>query len=296
MVGTARAPAACGVLPSYATGQGWAFAIDIGQTVTVFLQKGRIQNTRIRVTSPYYSQKGLRLVCNCVTRVLDVASAPRSFFANVEVDFDQPIARGLKSSSSLAVAIINATAAALGIKIAKKHIAAIARWAEVESGLSKFGAVDDGFTTLYGGLICADCPSRRLIYRRTWDPQKALDIVVLAPSAGERRVPTGSRERLKDYALIARSLGKMVFAGYLSIPMTMSGLLHARHFGYPASPIVAALRAGARGATLSGKGPAVVAVVDRAKSVDVVNAWRPYHAKTLVTHVDNVGARLITNQ
>ncbi|MCX5814502.1 MAG: shikimate kinase [Proteobacteria bacterium] len=291
-IGSARAPGACSVINSYSTGQGVAFAIGLGQTVTVLLKPISSGDTRIRIASSYSSDKGTRLVEMCFRKTTGLTSAYRSFDAKIDIDFDLPIERGLKSSSSLANATVMATSDALGLDLGTNHIMAIARSAEIDTGVSTFGSVDDGFASLCGGLVFADCGSRRLLHRENLD-DSGLDVIILAPPKETRQVPTGSREALKVHKHLIEKLYRIAATGHVFTAMTLSGLLHAPHFGYSSEPVFEALRVGALGAGVSGKGPAIAAVVAKANTPSIVNTWRKYGHEIMVTNIDNSGTKIL---
>jgi shikimate kinase len=55
--------------------------------------------------------------------------------------------------------------------------------------------------------------------------------------------------------------------------MTLNGLVYCKAFGYDTRSIREALHEGAIAAGLTGKGPAVAAIVPRTKAKHVLSAW-----------------------
>ncbi len=74
--------------------------------------------------------------------------------------------------------------------------------------------------------------------------------------------------------------------------MVLNGMLYCCALGFSTEPLLAALEAGAEAASLSGTGPAYVALVDRSSAVEVEHAWQALDGAVIATRVSNTGARL----
>ena len=74
--------------------------------------------------------------------------------------------------------------------------------------------------------------------------------------------------------------------------MVLNGLLYCSALGFSPEPILMALEAGAKGASLSGTGPSYVALVDKKRARGVADVWGVLEGSTIFTHTSNIGARI----
>lgn len=197
--------------------------------------------------------------------------------ADVTVTCAAPPARGLKSSSSVAAALVRAAADAGGRDLPDLEVAARAVAASRQAGVTLTGAYDDQCATVLGGCHVTD--NRR-------------DAILASPHADAWAVaiwvPQASlpKERLLGIDLApvraaADHAARLAQAGQLPQAMTANG--RAYHAAYAAAglpvddrPTEAALAHGALGAGLSGTGPAVAALFEDPVDLPAVagGAWR----------------------
>jgi shikimate kinase len=67
-------------------------------------------------------------------------------------------------------------------------------------------------------------------------------------------------------------------------------VLYCNAFGFSTEPIMSALAAGAKAATLSGTGPSYIALVDRASAQPVKKEWAQLEGHIIETKTSNTGA------
>ncbi len=180
-------------------------------------------------------------------------------------------ARGLKTSSSAAAAMVLAGLHAANQAPSHNEVIALAIDAAVQAGVTLTGAYDDQVATVLGGCHLTLNPARRILqplpiqpwHVAVWMPDEhiAKDLVknldVRPAMAGARRV-----------VLLAQ-------AGDLPGAMTENGRTFHRLYeaaGLPVTdePTQVALDAGALGAGLSGTGPAVAALFEHPVDLAVV--------------------------
>jgi shikimate kinase len=292
--GSAYAPGACSIVNAYGCGLGAAFAIKLGVSVSVTLTMKPGGETKTRVVTDHFSSKGIRLVQECVRRTYQSTGFSHPFDARVKIDSTLPVARGLKSSSALSNATVAATMSAFGVQLNLTCVLAIALDAEFAAGTTRFGSVDDSWTSLLGGANFTDSASRRLLSRYQMDED--FDVVILIPPESSRQVSVEARESLKLFRGEISALHHAALEGDVFPVMTLNGLIHARQFGYDTAPIEEALKHGAKAGTLSGKGPAFVAIAAKPKTEEVVNAWKKYGYEILITRVQNDGLKIFPNK
>jgi shikimate kinase len=75
--------------------------------------------------------------------------------------------------------------------------------------------------------------------------------------------------------------------------LTLNGLIYSKAFGYDISPVRKALGAGALAAGLSGKGPAIAAIVPDSRVPRVLSAWNRLSGKVIQTSLNFQKARVL---
>jgi shikimate kinase len=207
-------------------------------------------------------------------RLVEAVAAGRA--ARVSVDCPFPASRGLKTSSSVAAALVRAAADAEGRHLPPEDVERLAVAASRRAGVTLTGAYDDQAATVRGGCQLADTRSDRVLASLPVEPWQ---VAVWIP---ERAI---AKDGLRGLDLAAARPGALLaedLARGGDIPGAMTANGRAYHAAYSAAglpvddlPARVALRAGALGAGLSGTGPAVAALFARRAALPAVagGAW-----------------------
>lgn len=261
--GQAIAHGAVSILNAISTGKGGALSIDLWTRAKVTLQDGRHGFSGFVTSDPQESSK---LVTSVLERTLDHYGYQGKLSGEIITTSSIPIAVGLKSSSAAANATALATASALGEEPDDDALLDIGVEASVQCGVSLTGAYDDSYVSYHGGGVLTD-NLRRRVEKRLRIPEGILVLIFVPP----RKTHTGSLDRSKFSPI--RRLMEVAYReannGHLWDALTLNGLAYSSVLGEDQRPALAALEAGALGAGLTGKGPAVAAVVEE-ESVDRV--------------------------
>jgi shikimate kinase len=144
------------------------------------------------------------------------------------------------------------------------------------------GALDDALASMLGGVVVTDNREMLLIKRE----ELCTPVVILSPEKKLFSSDTSvSRSRL--IAPLADLVYDLALEGDYGRAMTLNGLAYCAALGLPAEPIILALQAGARGASLSGTGPSYAAIIDHDRIGELEEAWRPLGGKVIRTHSNN---------
>ncbi|MEM1922431.1 MAG: shikimate kinase [Nitrososphaerota archaeon] len=276
--GVGEAHGAVSIINAISTGFGAALGVDFHTRavaepdesgVTVLVNKDRIGDDS--------------LVKEVVSTISELAGVKGLGF-RVVTESDIPVAVGLKSSSSAAVAAGLAVLDALGEVIeADRFLAGIAE-ASQRSGVSITGALDDAAACMLGGVVITDNYARRILLRK--EVAEDLSVAILVP---ERK--TYTREFRKELLTPIKELVSEAFRiaerGDYWRAMTLNGLLHAAALNINPQPILDALRAGALGAGVSGTGPAIAAVAPSPLIKPVREALSMHGSQVVVKKVVN---------
>ncbi len=255
MTVSATAHGAGTIIAAFATGRGAAFGIDLSTTATVSLDgSGEVKG----VIKGQPDESTLLVEC-CARRVFSRHGV--DYGAAIETESTVPVARGLKSSSTAANAVVAALDAALredGIatNACGLDLVALGIDAAFDAGVTVTGAFDDATASYFGGVSVTDNGARTVEARYEADE---LSVYLHVPP---EKSYSGSVDvaKLKAFACDVDLLWREARDGCWHAPLTLNGLLHACYFGYDTAPAFDALDAGALAAGLSGKGPATLAV------------------------------------
>lgn len=209
----------------------------------------------------------------------------------VGVSSEIPVARGLKSSSAVANAVVLACCSALGRRASAEELLKMGVKACFRAGVTLTGAFDDACASLLGGATITD--NKRLLLLKRFVPSDRLRAVVLVPhpQSLSGRVSAEKVRPMSDVLSLAHSLA---ISRKLWLAMTVNGLACSDIFGHGGEAALAAMRAGALGAGLSGKGPSVAAIVREEEVGKVLEALGAFKGRLMVVRVNNERARVRT--
>jgi shikimate kinase len=247
-----------------ATGFGAAFGLD--WTARAVVQDAEADEVRShgRVLGPAEA----RLALESATLVLPERGAVR-----VEVTTDIPPRKGLKSSSTVALAVLEAAADHFDVACSPKSLLDHAAEAGLRSGTSRTGAYDDAAACLLGGLVLTDNLKRRILDR--WHLPDGLVALVHVP-AGEIASGDHRETDLSAAADGARRAFGLAEGGRIAEAMKANTDAYAAVFGADLSFTRLAVKAGAWAAGLSGTGPAQIALVPEDHVADFEDL-APFH-------------------
>ncbi len=195
-----------------------------------------------------------------------------------------PLAVGLKSSSSAAVAIALAILDALDMEIRTDELLKLVAEASRRSGTSITGAIDDASCCALGGIVITD--NRRDIVVRHVKAPSDLKAVILIPPKKQLTKEFRS-ELLSPVKDLVEEAYRLAIEGNYFKAMTLNGLLHATALSLPTAIIIDALKAGALSCNVSGTGPAFAAITTDNTLEGVKAAMSQYEGKIIVRSINN---------
>ncbi len=274
---------AISIVNAIAAGKGATLGISFELTAEVELSPGRgIEFLTGRSTD--------RLVTTIVTRSFPKEVLERNQ-VTISIRSQIPIGFGLKSSSAVSNAISLACARLASETFTDDEVIQTAVESSLAAGVSITGAMDDAAACYYGGLVLTDNHQRRIIRR---DPAPVdLLVVIFLP----RRVARGNVANLRTFATLFGKAFDMADSGDYWNAMILNGVLAASALSNPYSPVLSAIEAGALGASISGNGPSVAAVVREDAFTSVQKAFSEFDGKVMTSRVNNkkAGVELIDN-
>lgn len=284
--GEAVAHGAATIINAIATGRGAAFGVDLWTKAQVKLTDD-VGNVEGRVLSE--PSEDTTLIREAVLAVFRRFRVDGELGAYAETESNIPIAKGLKSSSVAANALILATVAALGKKMEDIEVLNLSVDAAVRAKTTITGAFDDTCASFFGNIVVTDNFKRKML--RRFDVEEDLEVLFHIPPQKSYTF-TSDVNRMKLIAPQVEVAFKEALSGNYWAALTLNGILYSAALGYDARPAIEALDAGALASGLSGKGPATVAVVHGDKASKVIDAWRIFDGDVIKAKVNKEKARV----
>jgi shikimate kinase len=275
------------VINAISIGKGAALGIDL-QTQASIISNDHPGTIKVEIKPD--RNENPRLARLVVGKVLQTFRLEDRFGAEVEVDSNIPIARGLKSSSAAANAIALATLGALGKRIHDLEVVKLGVTSAIEAGVTITGAFDDACASYFGDLVVTD--NRKLKVERKFEIRSRYKVLVHVPESKSYTI-SSNLDRMKDIAPLIRIAYKEALKGNYWNALCFNGYAHSVALGYDPSIAMEALSAGAVAAGLSGKGPAVAAIVPSNKVDSVKRAWTGYPGKVVMASINSKKAHML---
>jgi len=268
------------IVNAMATGRGAALGIGLQTRAIVRVTNRSGVFIARNLSDP---QENTKLAKAAAQSVFARFGVDKRFGAIIETDSNIPIAVGLKSSSAASNAVALASLRALGRKVGDAEVVKLGVRASFKAGVTLTGAFDDACACYFGGVVVTDNVRRRIL--RRFRPDRGLRVLIQVPKAKKytRDVDPGAFRSIKPFIQAAN---RSALRGDYWNSMTFNGLVYSMALGYDTRAATTALDAGAVAAGLSGKGPAVAAVVPNSKRANVRAAWRRIEGQVIETSLN----------
>lgn len=254
MIGHGRGTGGITFLNALFTGTGSAAGIDLDATATVELSPA--SGPPVVNAEP---GSDTELVRATVVASLQRWAPAEAYSVRVRIDSRIPVAKGLKSSSGVGVAVARATSDALRRPVASEVAARLVADVGQRIGLSATGAFDDCLAAAEPGVHVTDNRRRQSVRS---DPVDAQWSVVLAIPPGVHRPSAEYREAFQRDPASAAAAEDAARRGDFRAAMRRNSDLVERAMGYDYGPVRRRLDdAGAIASGVSGMGPALAVVV-----------------------------------
>lgn len=281
MKGQATCFGAGTIVNAIATGRGAAFALALRATASAEL---RSEGVGARASVPPGVDP--TLVMSAARRVLERSGKEGGL--DVAIDSEIPISRGLKSSSAVANAVVEASARALDLRLDAQEILDISVDSGFDAGVTITGAFDDASASLLGGICLTDNRARRIVALDRL-PEDLVSVVWIP----KRTISKSSLSGV-DFSSI-RPLVEEAFhlalRGDYFRAMELNSRAYGPLLGVDETPAVRARAAGAVAAGITGAGPAIVALAKPSRADDVRKAMNDGESHVLVVGLHTIESR-----
>jgi len=268
------------IVNAMATGKGAALGVNLWTRATVALTDRPGDFKATNKTDPHEVADLAEATAKHVFVSLGVA---QRLGAVIETESNIPVAVGLKSSSAASNAVALASLHALGTFMNDIEPIRLGVEASLRMGVTLTGAFDDACASFLGGLVITDNAQRKILKR--FKPRGRLKVLIHVPQAKiyTRDIDSGSFKTIRPFVQVAH---QEALRGNYWVALTLNGLVYSMALHQDSKLSTAALQAGALAAGVTGKGPAVAAVVSESK-VDTVRAsWKGTGGRIIETSLN----------
>jgi len=273
---------AISIVNAMALGKGSSLGIELKCEAYLELKEGKEEFI-------LETEEDKSLVLEVIKRGLKIMNC-KGYSIYLKISSEIPVAKGLKSSSAVANAVALALYGALKENFDDFEVINLGVDASIASGVTLTGAYDDACASYFGGLVITDNYNRKLIRRENLKDE--LNVVILVPER-KRYTKSINREEIKKFSFLVEEAFNLSLKGEYFKAMIFNGLIYSMIFQEPTEAVYEALKLGALGVSLSGKGPALAVVCTADKVKEILETFSKFGEKIIVTKVNNRRAELI---
>jgi len=197
-----------------------------------------------------------------------------------------PTGYGLKSSSAISSAVALACAKIFKPKLTDRQILLAGVDASIESKVSITGAYDDACSCYYGGFNVTDNGKRNRIHFEKIPSN--LIAVIFIPKNRKR----GNLKKLKILSSIFNNAWELAKGKKYWEAMTINGLATSSILNSDPKIIVDLIEKGALGASVSGNGPSIAAIVKKENIQNVKKVFGALEGNIIVSKINNKKAEI----
>ncbi len=221
-----------------------------------------------------------RLVTKTIENIVPKKQLEKTKF-HVILDSEIPSGYGLKSSSAISSAVALACTKFIGQKTNDAEILLAGVNASLETKVSLTGAFDDACACYFGGFAVTDNYKRKIICSR--HAPTDLKVVIFIPKSRRR----GNIKKLKTLSTVFERAWNFAKNSDYWNAMILNGFATSAILNSEPKIITDLILNGAIGASISGNGPAIAAVVKHFDVSRVKKVFSSLEGRIIVSQVNN---------
>jgi len=195
-----------------------------------------------------------------------------------------PTGYGLKSSSAISSSVALACARLFKPKVDEHQVLLASVNASIETKVSITGAYDDACACYYGGFVVTDNYKRKIIHAEKGP--RNLSAVIFVPKSRKR----GNVKKLKTLEAVFSKAWNLAKNSDYWNAMILNGLATSAILNSDPKIISDLIEKGAVGASVSGNGPAIVAVTKHENLSKIKKVFSNLEGRIIVSDVNNTKA------
>ena len=204
----------------------------------------------------------------------------------ITLDSEIPTGYGLKSSSAISSAVALACAKIFKPKYTDQQILLVGVDASIESKVSITGAYDDACSCYYGGFNVTDNAKKKRVH---FEKAPTNLVVVIKKKKNRKR---GNLKNLKSLSSVFENAWELARKKDYWEAMIINGLATASILKSDPKIIISLIEKGALGASVSGNGPAVAAVVKKENESNIKRIFSALEGRVIISKLSNKKAEV----
>jgi len=271
---------AVSIVNAIATGKGSTLGISLGIEAVVETEPGR---------GIIFENRESNLSSRLIRKVVETSIPKLELEKNkitISVKSEIPSGYGLKSSSAISSVISLACAKLFKPKATDLEILKDGVHASIESKVSITGAFDDACACYFGGFVVTDNLNIKII--KSEKAPEDLTAIIFIPKSRRR----GNVKKLKILDGVFLQAWELASKSDYWNAMILNGLATSAILGSDPKIITELIDSGALGASVSGNGPSIAAVVKNDKISSVKKVFSSLEGETIVSPINNKKAEV----
>ena len=271
---------AISIVNAIATGKG--AALGISKKINVEMETSHGSNIVIESENKSMSSRLINKVIEKIVSKNELAKTK----LKISLDTEIPTGYGLKSSSAISTAVAMVCAKLFKPRMSDFEILNAGVKASIETKVSLTGAYDDACACYYGGFVVTDNRNKKIVHS-----EKCLNrvsAVIFIPKSRKR----GNIRKLKASSDVFDKAWNLAKKSDYWNAMILNGLTTSTILSSEPKIIPKLLENGALGASVSGNGPSIAAIVKNNAVSKIKNVFSSLDGETTVAEINNKKAEV----
>ena len=271
---------AISIVNAIATGKG--AALGISKKINVEMETSHGNGIVIEVENKSMSSRLINKVIEKIVSKNELAKTK----LKISLDTEIPTGYGLKSSSAISTAVAMVCAKLFKPRMSDFEILNAGVKASIETKVSLTGAYDDACACYYGGFVVTDNRNKKIVHS-----EKCLNrvsAVIFIPKSRKR----GNIRKLKASSDVFDKAWNLAKKSDYWNAMILNGLTTSTILSSEPKIIPKLLENGALGASVSGNGPSIAAIVKNNAVSKIKNVFSSLDGKITVAEINNKKAEV----
>ena len=271
---------AISIVNAIATGKG--AALGISKRVNVEMETSYGKGVIIEVENKSMSS---RLINKVIEKIVPKNELSKTKL-KISLDSEIPTGYGLKSSSAISTAVSMACAKLFKPNMNDIEILNAGVKASIETKVSLTGAYDDACACYYGGFVVTDNYKKKLI--RSEKCLNHVSAVIFIPKSRKR----GNVRKLKTLSADFEQAWNLAKKSDYWNAMNLNGIATSTILSSEPEIILKLIENGAIGASVSGNGPSIAAIVKNDSVPKIKKLFSTLDGNTTVAQINNKKAEV----
>jgi len=279
-VARATIHSAISIVNAIATGKG--AALGISKKVNVEMETSHGNGIVIEVENKSMSS---RLINKVIRKIVSKNELSKTKL-KISLDSEVPTGYGLKSSSAISTAVAMVCAKLFKSMMIVFEILNVGVVASIETKVSLTGAYDDACACYYGGFVVTDNYNKKIIHS-----EKCLNhvsAVIFIPKSRKR----GNVRKLKTFSDDFEQAWNLAKKSDYWNAMNLNGIATSTILSSEPEIILKLIENGAIGASVSGNGPSIAAIVKNNAVSKIEKIFSTLEGNTTVAQINNKKAEV----